>query len=143
MRVRTPGAPIVRDARPVLPGPAAATSYRGPLAVGTVFSALAPADRWNLAERSGTTAARSISFGWAGRYQVTEAGTSTLAFDGGPSTPLSLLYSIIAWLAAIAVVAAPRPRGILAAGPDRPPPAAGGWRRRHRWRRVDGGRRHR
>ncbi len=107
VRVRTPGAPIVRDARPVLPGPAAATSYRGPLAVGTVFSALAPVDRWNLAERSGTSAARSVSFGWAGRYQVTEAGTSTLAFDGGPSTPLSLLYSIIAWLAAIAVVAAP------------------------------------
>ena len=57
---------------------------------------------------------------------MTEAGTSTLAFDGGPSTPLSLLYSIIAWLAAVAVVAAPRPRGIVAPGPDRPPPAAGG-----------------
>ena len=107
VRVRTPGAPIVRDARPVLPGPAAATSYRGPLAVGTVFTALAPADRWNLAERTGRPRRARSPFGWAGRYQVTEAGTSTLAFDGGPSTPLSLLYSIIAWLAAIAVVAAP------------------------------------
>jgi len=106
VRVRSPGASIVRGARPVLPGPSAATSYHGPLAGGTVFTALAPADRWNLVQRNGSTAVRSPSFGWAGKYQVAEAGVSTLAFDGGPSTPLSLLYTIIVWLAAVAVVAA-------------------------------------
>ncbi len=104
----SPNAPIVAGARPVLPGPAASTSYRGPLSVGTVLTASAPAGRWKLVQSDGSTAVRSPSFGWAGRYAVTEAGISTLRFDGGPLAPLSLIGSVIAWLAAIAVVSGRR-----------------------------------
>ena len=42
VRVRSPGAPIVRGAGRCFPGPAAATSYRGPLAGGTVFTRPGP-----------------------------------------------------------------------------------------------------
>jgi hypothetical protein len=100
----SPTSPIVPGARPVLPGPAASSSYRGPLSTGTVLSALAPAGRWNLVEPDGSTAARSASFGWAGKYQVTEAGIGRLGFDGGVLAPLSLVGSIIVWLVALAVV---------------------------------------
>ncbi|MGA3148012.1 MAG: glycosyltransferase family 2 protein [Acidimicrobiales bacterium] len=100
----SPNAAIVAGVRPVLPGPAASTSYRGPLSVGTVLTASAPAGRWKLVQSDGSTAVRSPSFGWAGKYAVTEAGVGTLRFDGGLLAPLSLIGSVIVWLAAIAVV---------------------------------------
>ena len=104
----SPDAPIVAGARPVLPGPAASTSYRGPLSVGTVLTASAPAGRWKLVQSDGSAAVRSPSFGWAGKYAVTGAGVGTLRFDGGPLAPLSLIGSVIVWLAAIAVVSGRR-----------------------------------
>ena len=70
--VSPPGTPLVAGARPVLPGPAAARSYQGPLSRGTVFTALAPAGRWTLIGSDGTAAARSPSFGWAATYRVTD-----------------------------------------------------------------------
>ena len=97
-----------RDAKAVLPGPPGARSFRGPLTQGTLFTASAPAGRWVLEQPGGTTAVRSPSFGWAARFRVTEAGVSTLRFAGGPATPLSLLFSIVVWLAAVAVVAGGR-----------------------------------
>ncbi len=103
-----PGAPIVPGAHPVLPGPTAATGYRGPLSLGTVLMASAPAGRWNLVEPDGSTAVRTPSFGWAARYQVTKAGVGSLDFDNGLLTPLSLACSVIVWLAAVAVVAGRR-----------------------------------
>jgi hypothetical protein len=103
-----PGSPLVRGAVPVLPGPSAARAYRGPLAPGTVLTALAPAGRWSLVEAGGTRAPRSSSFGWAGRYQVTEAGVGTLRFGGGLLTPLSLLFSLVAWATAVALLSVRR-----------------------------------
>ena len=97
------GSSILPGAVPVLPGAPASRSYRGPLSVGTVFTALAPAGRWSLAS-SGTTAPRSASFGWAGSYQVSAAGAGVLRFDGGPLTPLSLLYSVLIWFAVVIMV---------------------------------------
>ena len=46
----SPCAPFVAGARPVLPGPAASSSYQGPLSVGTVLTASAPAGRWKLVQ---------------------------------------------------------------------------------------------
>jgi hypothetical protein len=96
--------------RPVLLGPAAATSYSGPLATGTVLSANAPAGSWNLTEATGVQATRSSSFGWAGRYRVTHKGLGTLDFDGGLITPLSLIGSLVFWLATIVVLVRTRRR---------------------------------
>jgi GT2 family glycosyltransferase len=104
----TPGSPVVAGAVPVLAGPSAARTYRGPLARGTVLTALAPAGRWNLIGEDGTPATRSPSFGWAGSYRVPAATTGTLRFGGGAVTPLSLLYSIVAWLAAAAFLSVRR-----------------------------------
>jgi hypothetical protein len=86
---------------------------------------------------------RSASFGWAGKYRVTEAGVGSLTFDGGLLTPLSLVCSVIVWLAAVAVVAGRRiglswrrvrtgrrrprgRRGDPAGGPDGPDGSSGG-----------------
>ncbi len=99
-----PASPLVPAAVPVLPGAVAARSYRGPLSVGTVLTALAPAGRWSLTEPGGTRATRSPSFGWAGRYRVSQSGVATLGFGGGLVTPLSFLVSVVAWLAAVAFV---------------------------------------
>lgn len=94
---------VLSGALPVLPGPPVSTSYRGPLTAGTLYSAAAPAGRWVLSGPSGV-ASPSPAFGWAGRYRVTQAGTATLRFDGGPTVVLSFLYSLVAWLVAVALV---------------------------------------
>ncbi len=92
-----PGSPVVPGAVPVLPGPAASRVYTGPLSVGTVLAALAPAGRWTLTGPTGASASRSPSFGWAAQYRATVAGVSTLHFDGGLLMPASLVFSILAW----------------------------------------------
>ena len=97
------GSGVLPGARPVLPGPPVSTSYRGPLTAGTLYSAAAPAGRWVLSGSSGV-ASPSPAFGWAGRYRVTQGGTATLRFDGGPTVVLSFLYSLVAWLVAVALV---------------------------------------
>jgi hypothetical protein len=106
--VSPPGSPLVAGAVPVLPGPAAARSYRGPVARGTVYAALAPAGRWALIGSGGAAAPRSSSFGWAATYRVTESTAATLRFGGGPATPLALLFSVVAWLAAVGFVSVRR-----------------------------------
>jgi hypothetical protein len=55
-----PGLPLEPYAVPVLPGPAAARSYRGPLRVGELLAALAPAGRWNLVESGGAPVRRWV-----------------------------------------------------------------------------------
>jgi GT2 family glycosyltransferase len=86
---------------PILPGPAAATSYRGPLGVGTVLSANAPAGGWDLDQATGASAQRSPSFGWAGAYKVTDRGVGTLHFDAGLIAPLSWIFSVVIWVGAV------------------------------------------
>jgi hypothetical protein len=104
----SPGAPLVAGATPVLPGPPAARAFSGPLSVGTVLTALAPAGRWQLTTSGGTPAPRASSFGWAGRYRVTAAGTGTLRFAGGWVTPVSFAVGILAWVLALALLAVRR-----------------------------------
>ncbi len=99
-----PASPLIPAAVPVLPGPAAARSYRGSLVGGTLLTALAPAGRWSLVGASGARAAHGSAFGWAGRYAVPGTGVGTLRFDGGALTPLSFLASVIAWLLALAIL---------------------------------------
>ncbi len=109
-----PAAPIVAAALPVLPGPRAARSYRGPLTPGTVVASVAPAGSWSLVGPSGMPATRTPAFGWAAAYRVASAGTGNLRFDGGLLTPLSALYSLAAWIVAAVVVFGRRrrtPRG--------------------------------
>jgi hypothetical protein len=113
------GSSLLPGARPVLPGPRASTSYGGPLTAGTVFSASAPAGRWVLSGPSDTRSP-SPAFGWAGQYRVGRSGDGTLGFDGGAVVPLSLLYSLLMWVAVVALV--------LGTGLGRPWPRA--WRRR-------------
>ena len=60
--VGSPGTPVLA-ARPVLAGPAAARSYQGHVATGTVLGAVAPAGRFELETTTGTAAARP---GWDG-----------------------------------------------------------------------------
>jgi hypothetical protein len=125
-----PGAGVVPGAKPVLPGPAAAQSYSGPLSVGTVMAAVAPAGRWALSGPSGATLPRSASFGWGARYRVATAGEGVLDFDGGILTPLAALASIVVWLVVLAL--------LIGQGAVRPP----SWvrlRRRRRGTRPEGG----
>jgi GT2 family glycosyltransferase len=105
------GASIAPGAVPVLPGPAASRSYRGPLSVGTVLAAVAPAGRWTLTGPTGATAIRSSSFGWAAKYRVTPAGVGTLRFENGWVGPASLVFSIIGWLAVVTLLLAGRLAG--------------------------------
>jgi hypothetical protein len=125
--IGTPGAGVIPGAVPVLPGPPAARAYRGPVSVGTVFAAVAPAGRWNLIGPSGADTTRSPSFGWAARYRSVVAGTSTLRFDGGLWAPGALLFSVVAWLGVVLLLLDPqlrRPRrrhrrvAVASSGPD-------------------------
>ncbi|MGA2836316.1 MAG: glycosyltransferase family 2 protein [Acidimicrobiales bacterium] len=100
-----PGVPILPGAVPVLPGPAAARSFRGPLATGTVFAAVAPAGKWVLVGDSGAVARRSSSFGWAARYRVLSTTTGTLRFEDGLLPLVMGVFSILVWaLALVALV---------------------------------------
>jgi hypothetical protein len=99
-----PGTPIVTGLRPVLPGPAAASSYKGPLVAGTVLAAVAPAGRWQLVAPSGGVVPSAPSFGWAARYNVATAGTGTLTFSTDIWSPLGVAFQIIVWVAAIAAL---------------------------------------
>jgi hypothetical protein len=103
-----PGSSVAPGAVPVLPGPAASRSFRGPLSVGTVVAALAPASHWTLTGPTGASAKRSPWFGWAASYQVTTAGVATLRFDPGAAGPASLAFSVVVWLAAVALLMAGR-----------------------------------
>jgi GT2 family glycosyltransferase len=99
-----PGATAVPGAVPVLAGPAAARSYHGPLAAGTVVASVAPSASWSLETGSGATARRSPVFGWAARYAVPARTTGTLGFDGGILPPALGLYSVLAWAFALAAL---------------------------------------
>jgi GT2 family glycosyltransferase len=99
-----PGTPIVSGLRPVLPGPAAASSYQGPLVAGTVLAAVAPAGRWQLVDPSGRVVSSAPSFGWGARYTVSTSGTGTLTFSADIWSPLGVAFQIIVWLAAIAAL---------------------------------------
>jgi GT2 family glycosyltransferase len=107
----TPGSAILPGAVPVLPGGAASRSYRGPVPVGTVLTALAPAGRWSLVAADGATVPSTPSFGWAGSYRVNSPGLSTLRFGGGALVPLSWLYTFVVWLLAVALLLARRTAG--------------------------------
>jgi len=96
-------APVPGATRPVLPGPAAATAYAGPLAAGTVFSAMAPAGRFVLTV-DGRPVTRVAGPGWGARDAVQRAGEGVLAFDGGPWPALAVAYSVVVWLVAVALV---------------------------------------
>jgi GT2 family glycosyltransferase len=96
-----PGSPILAGLRPVLPGPAAASSYQGPVVAGTVLAAVAPAGRWQLVAPSGGVVPSTPSFGWAARYNVSTSGTGTLTFTTDIWSPLGVAFQIIVWLAAI------------------------------------------
>ena len=100
----SPGSGVVPGAVPVLTGPAAARSFTGTLAKGTVLSSAAPSGRWALNGPNGVAATRSSSFGWGGRYQVVTAGVGTLHFDGGLVAPLAFAVSIVTWLVALALL---------------------------------------
>ena len=97
-----PGRAVVPGAVPVLPGPAAARSFQGPLTAGTVFASVAPAGDWQLAGASGATAARTSAFGWASRYAVPARTVGTLRFGDGFLPLLVLVFSVLAWGLAVA-----------------------------------------
>ena len=97
----------------MLPGPSAARSYSGPLSVGTVTAAVAPAGRWSLSGPTGSPLPRSASFGWGAQYRVAAAGVGVLDFDGGMLAPLAALLSIVGWLVVVAL--------LIGQGPVRPP----------------------
>jgi hypothetical protein len=103
-----PGSSVAPGAVPVLPGPAASRSFRGPLSVGTVVAALAPAGHWALTGPTGASAKRSPWFGWAASYQVTTPGVATIRFDPGVARPASLAFSVVVWLMAVALLVAGR-----------------------------------
>jgi GT2 family glycosyltransferase len=100
----TPGVPVVTGAVPVLPGPAAARSFGGPLTAGTVFASVAPAGDWQLVGASGTVADRTPAFGWASRYAVPARTVGTLRFGDGFLPLLVLVFSVLAWGLAVAAL---------------------------------------
>ena len=89
--------------RPVLPGPPASSSFAGPLSAGTVVAGMAPAGRFTLTV-GGRSVADAGGAGWAGRYPVPAAGSGSLGFGGGPWPALALLYSLVLWIGAVALV---------------------------------------
>ncbi len=99
-----PGTMLVPGALPVLPGPVAARSFRGPLVPGTVFASVAPSGRWSLVSGSGAEARRTASFGWAARYAVAARTTGTLRFHGGALPPVFGGYSVLVWALALAAL---------------------------------------
>jgi GT2 family glycosyltransferase len=105
-----PGTPIVSGLRPVLPGPAASLSYRGPLVGGTVLAAVSPAGRWQLTAPSGAVVSSTPSFGWAARYAVPGSGTGTLSFNTDIWSPLGVAFQVVVWLAVIAALVRRRER---------------------------------
>jgi GT2 family glycosyltransferase len=122
----------------VLPGPPGARSYAGTVGAGTLYSSYAPAGRWVLVD-AGRTVSPKPGFGWAGQFPGTNAGPVTLQFAGTPLVPLTVVASLLVWLAALGVLAArsgprsfrPRRRrrdrgadepGPVGPGPDEPGP---------------------
>ena len=99
-----PGAAIVPGAVPVLPGPAAARSFDGPLVPGTVFASVAPSGRWALESGTGSVAPRRPAFGWAARYAVATRTTGTLHFDDGLLPLVIGVYSVLVWFVALAAL---------------------------------------
>jgi len=99
-----PGTPVVPGAVPVLPGPAAARSFAGPVTAGTVFVALAPAGDWQLVGSTGVVAPRSPAFGWAAGYAVPARTVGTLRFDDGILPLLVVVFSLLAWGLALAAL---------------------------------------
>ena len=99
-----PGTAVLPGAAPVLPGPAAARSYRGPLARGTVVASVAPSGSWDLTTGAGAAAPRSTAYGWAASYAVAYRGTGTLEFDGGVLPLVLGIYSVLVWGLALAAM---------------------------------------
>ena len=66
-----PGTPLLPSARPVLTGPAAGRSYAGPIPVGTVLAAEAPAGRWELTTSGGGPLRAPARSAAGTRYPVT------------------------------------------------------------------------
>jgi GT2 family glycosyltransferase len=108
MLTRPPGSSLVAGAVPVLPGPIASRSFKGPVRAGMVFASVAPAGRWSLSGSTGRTATRSPSFGWAARFRVDAATVATFTFSGGWITPVSFLVSILTWLVAVVFLVSTR-----------------------------------
>ena len=83
---RSKAAPVAYPAHltsPVLPGPAASTSYRGPLVPGIVAAAMAPAGRWVL-QVGGHTARSSATVGWVVATSFPPPGPASSASMAGP-----------------------------------------------------------
>ncbi len=89
--------------RPVLPGPAASTSYAGPVRRGTVFASYAPAGGWQLTV-DGRPAPASAAFGWAAQYRSTSAGPAVLRFDGSALIPLGVTVELLLWVVTVAAL---------------------------------------
>jgi hypothetical protein len=94
---------------PVLPGPAGASSFTGPLSSGPVYLS-AGSSRWRLTQANQLEASAHLAFGWATTFDVSHPGLATLAFR----TPLLYLLVIavdcVLWLLALFVLFVPRRR---------------------------------
>ena len=99
-----PGTPVVPGAHAVLPGAIASRSFEGPLTAGSVFSSVAPAGDWKLTLASGRPSPATPSFGWASRYAVPAPTSGTLHFDGGLLPLLAGIFSVLAWILAVAAL---------------------------------------
>src|SRR5271166_463010 len=99
-------APVAADLsgwHPVLPGPRGASSYQGPLGVGSTLASYAPAGGWHLSVAGRPVAGRP-AFGWAAQYPATPAGTAALTFSSSPVAALGTAVMLVLWVVVAALL---------------------------------------
>jgi GT2 family glycosyltransferase len=90
--------------KPVLDGPAGATTVTGHVPAGTVLAAVAPARSWELVEPGGRVQSASTSFGYAATFDVTRPGTVTVRFRGSAVHGLEVVIEVLLWLIALGLL---------------------------------------
>jgi hypothetical protein len=90
--------------RPVLQAPPGATSVSGPVPVGTVVAAVAPARSWELVEPGGQVQRSQTAFGYAAAFDVPRPGVVTVRFRGSWGHGLSVTVEAVLWLVVIGLL---------------------------------------
>lgn len=90
-------------AEAVLTDAAGRTRFEGSVATGRILHSVTASDGWSLTV-DGRTVPRQKLFGWAGGYEVEDAGRGVLRYDTDPLRYGMVLLQVVFWGLAIATV---------------------------------------
>lgn len=96
--------------KPVLPGPAGATSFHGRVPAGTIAFSSAASDRWVLRGPGGVVAPAQPAFGFAHSYRVDQSGPATLEYHTSGAYLAAIAGQGLLWVLAVAVLVRSRRR---------------------------------